>query len=79
MKLTKESSISIGLLVVLIPGFLWFFNKVEEKADKAEVKEIEEIAEEAEDINIKQSIYIEQIQQNQLKFIDEFKELQQAK
>lgn len=64
--------------------------KVDTKADKEEIKEeIKEVEGKTEVnkeeiverriIDKEQSVYIEQMQQNQLKFIEEFKELQQAK
>lgn len=79
-------SISVTALMGFFGVFSWFNDKIDKKADKVEVKEVEESVEEVEDdvverkmVDKEQSIYIEQMQQNQLMFIEEFKELQQAK
>lgn len=55
--------------------------KIEEqvKETKEDVKEVEDEVDQEENINIAQSTAIQQIQDNQIRFLDEFKELQAAK
>ena len=86
MKITKDTGISVGALVILFGVFSWVTDKIETKADKEEVKEVEVKVEKTKDelverklIDKEQSIHIKQMQQNQRLFIKEFKELQQAK
>ena len=83
MKITKETTISLGTIIAILPLAFWFFTS---KADRKDVEKVEVKVEKAKDelverklIDREQSIYIEQMQKNQLKFIEEFKELQQAK
>lgn len=65
MKITKDSTVSISLLALIIPAFLWFNNT---KADKEEVKEAKvKIQENAEELNekdlldLKQTMIIEKL------------------
>jgi len=81
MKLNKDTGISIGLVALLVPGVLFFNNS---KADKADVKEQQSKIEaqqerivETEKRDIQQSMYIEQISSNQMKFLESLDKLNQ--
>ncbi len=81
MKVDKNTGVSIGVVFACFGIFSWFNAQVDKKVDKVEAKtEVnkEEIDLE-ENINIQQSEAMIHIQQNQLKFIKEFEELQKAK
>lgn len=65
MKITKDTGISLGVLAIIIPFLFFFWNS---KADKEEVKEVKteakelvEDVDENENVNISQTVLIEQI------------------
>lgn len=65
MKITKETTISLGTLIAILPLAFWFFTK---KADVSYVEKVEKKAEiikeeidKEENVNISQTVLIEQI------------------
>ena len=83
-KTKAVTSVSLGLIVSLAIGYgVVKGNVTHNTKDIVEiktnvVKNTEDIDLE-ENVNIEQSVLLEQMQQNQLKFIEEFRELQKAK